>query len=712
MTRRRNAPALWAVVKAIWMFAGLTALLPAQPEWVVSAKGWTGTISASADHSETDLAGFKHTLSVRLSSTFTMAPAGEDSPYSFEGKHTQTAISMKYSGAGESGCPYVDTFEASGPTTEVDTGVHLTHFRDKWTFSGGIYRLRGNLTRTFNCPPPKGPSVLVYEDVQPTVVMSLAGLPYPSGGPSLRSTGTTEYPISFAVALYNVGKATPLQYTLTIESGGSDEEELEITSPTYLDWRPSAADDGNEGEPVEFTATLKTKSGETPRIKIDTLEWELLETSREPGHAINRPQKSTDRRPDLFFKEEFSMTGSMMRLPMDEEGQMVEVSFIGPGGLTDSIKVYPRDWGGWSTLRAVATLENGKKVTGRWTGASEDNLRLPDREKGRFIARSWLKQKGISDGDATDLDELPEGDGHKGDGLSLYEEYRGFYQDGARLEGNPKRKEYFAVNEAGATGRGGLALFQRITGLTVRGKLTRSEIDDDRVVNHNFSASPRVGPQHAVLIVNKSDYKGFAKAESIVNRPSTPKDIEFVGLPPVLPSNPTASPAVSYASSTVAHELLHTVNVYHHGEEDEAVFWSRDADGNLYEQKTEDQDGTEVAVGPKTKIRAFLESGEEVTTRVRLGRRELGHQNGQHSGWENCVMRYDVANTYVADTNANDRYVGIEEVPGAALCDTTEGIGVNAPGRRPQSRYGPSAAGRGTCKRQILVNDAVQPAAR
>jgi hypothetical protein len=154
------------------------------------------------------------------------------------------------------------------------------------------------------------------------------------------------------------------------------------------------------------------------------------------------------------------------------------------------------------------------------------------------------------------------------------------------------------------------------------------------------------------------------------------------------------------------------VNVYHHGESDETVFWSRDGEGKLYEQATEEQNGQVNPIGAAREIRAFTEQGQDVTSQVRVGTRNLGRDNGQHSGWENCVMRYDIADSYISQVNANDRYVGVRELAGARTCDTTEGITVNQPGRSPQSRYGPAAAGRGNCLHQLLVNDRINPATR
>jgi hypothetical protein len=54
----------------------------------------------------------------------------------------------------------------------------------------------------------------------------------------------------------------------------------------------------------------------------------------------------------------------------------------------------------------------------------------------------------------------------------------------------------------------------------------------------------------------------------------------------------------------------------------------------------------------------------------------------------------------------------VKEGLGFSLCSQTHGDGVNDASRTPQARYGDSAAGRGDCAHQILVNDAVKAAAR
>lgn len=84
----------------------------------------------------------------------------------------------------------------------------------------------------------------------------------------------------------------------------------------------------------------------------------------------------------------------------------------------------------------------------------------------------------------------------------------------------------------------------------------------------------------------------------------------------------------------------------------------------------------------------------------------LGEPHGLHSGPDTCVMRYDDATAYRSQADSKVRYI-VEEAVGTGLCNGFVGTGVNDSGHQPQSRYGDARSGRGFCRSQILVNDAV-----
>jgi hypothetical protein len=91
----------------------------------------------------------------------------------------------------------------------------------------------------------------------------------------------------------------------------------------------------------------------------------------------------------------------------------------------------------------------------------------------------------------------------------------------------------------------------------------------------------------------------------------------------------------------------------------------------------------------------------------------VGVEKGEHSGAEDCLMRYYFAKFYEskkpATIGSKQYYLvdqGTERI-GVAICRSGTGTGVNAAGHQPQSRYGDAA--NGDCFSQICPNDGIPP---
>jgi len=154
-------------------------------------------------------------------------------------------------------------------------------------------------------------------------------------------------------------------------------------------------------------------------------------------------------------------------------------------------------------------------------------------------------------------------------------------------------------------------------------------------------------------------------------------------------------------SSTIAHELGHSVGLHHHGTSDY---------GNVQWTPVLDAAGT--AIG-------YVEGGApiEIYRENPLGKMDVaalgqvmgertvyvGCKQGEHSGNEDCVMRYDISCAYVPAGNPSWRYLTKGETVGMTLCSDQDGTDVNAPAHKPEPRYG--AAKVGKCKKQICVRD-------
>ena len=627
----------------------------------------------------------------------------------WRGKIPSSTVNLKaedsYATGAGGQCSVTNSFAFNG-SFDPGATTELRVFLDVWdlTISATVFKA-GTATQTQKTVCPDGTTTRTSQWITGIPTFSPLKFAYPPQGLSLEGSGKAgavsgiAEPVAAQLVDWNVHfRVEPAVDNLL----------LEVTSPQYDTWRPAAEPGPKAGEPIKFTATLKRASGETAQVNVSRFVWELVDTSREPGIAINFPLYASDQDPDLKFDPQPGqfVTGA--------DNQKVERPV--PDSPQDNAVVLPYDWGAWSTLQVTAYLSDGGKVVGKLKGSDEEGVRLPKRAKDSFIADGWRAAgEGRAGKDDSDDENDPEGDGNRGDGLTLYEEYRGFYEDGAHREGNPAKKDYFAYNAGGSMGEGGLMHFRRISGLDVHYRLNRNEFDMvGHVVNGNHSASPHRGDQHGVWL-KYAGFDGYAQAVSTGSGPSTPKDFQYVGLPVSIPGRSTAGGAVSYASATIAHELLHTVNVWHHGDEDRTVVWQHSG-GLLLELET-GADGS--PSGDGFPIRVFREDGNEVTASVlaRLadggGRSQyIGARNGQHSGYEDCVMRYDIAGAYGSDVTLSDRYLVIpSEIPGAHLCDMREGLAVNADGRSPQPRYFAAAPNRGDCKHQILVNDQV-PAPR
>jgi hypothetical protein len=560
-----------------------------------------------------------------------------------------------------------------------------------------------------------------------------------------------------------------------------DDLEVEVTIGGYAKWRPlgSIEKPTEPGNNLVARATLRSKTGKVSDLPaVKRFKFELLDTSREPGVCLNWPLGAKDQDYDLRLSAE----GGGKLSDSDQKLSLTELAQNEKGQTYAEAKVDSYDFGGRATLQVVCELEDGREIMGlmKGEGGGEDLVRLPKMNGPGWIAEKWRKDNKAEKLADNDDNEKVEGQRDNGDGFTLYEEYRGWVENGKHLEGDPEGKDFFVLNMIGADGRPGIELFATLSKLRVHSKLRRWEMSqEDRLMNGNHRDAPhRAEGQHGVWVktYSRSDLGDTGAATrmakgGVAGRPGTTLRIGILARNNTesifnQPFNLPPQDVIFAFDRAIAHELLHSVGVQHHGGDDStlSVRWVSPSDprnklGRPHMQYAPfgglatvlNESGHDVAAkgmeswaARRTVIeRAF---GDRLTIEARKYRdyhdnngnslfksenefREhlledmvgpqiysaynelLGEPNHAHSGNQDCLMRYYFARYYPAKNKADTYYEvtpGTERI-GFDICHSAKGTGINAPKppNLPQSRYGDATEG--DCFSQICPNDAIPP---
>lgn len=549
--------------------------------------------------------------------------------------------------------------------------------------------------------------------------------PFPAEGNTLKGTMTSVINAPY-VLLDN--RPVELKWHVEWDLKATGAQELEVViepSDTYAKWFPVASrDETKPGNGISAKAILRAKDGSLVNTKADKFVWTLA-ASREPGVSMNYPTMSLGAPPESGWDLRFNKALNSGLKVSDLEAETIE------RGLSESkVVVSSHDHGAWGVLRVKAHLADGRVLTGVYKG--EPELRLPKRAKNSLIADYFKELVNYYGPDDADDDSLPEGDGHGGDGLTFYEEYRGFYEGGKHISTDPRKKDLFIRDDVGGRTKPGIALFAKLTGLAVHHKLTPEELlmfPERHYINFNGRESPHRVDQHGIVIVETDRIKEGALAWSNQYKWTigTPRHVDLIGIS-TTPGEGRGIGAISYYDKIIAHELLHCVGVHHHGDtdyrmdlalkyrEETGAVEAWDPHGQSYMKLLDEANGEDLApryyrafrnlaeeLGSLTAFDAALKSPEGWTAFDFI----VGKAGGQHSGADECIMRYEFATASEHVQHASTYYEFHTQTRGASLCDSPDGTGNNARDRRPQSRHGDASPKRGGCRRMICVNDAM-----
>lgn len=508
--------------------------------------------------------------------------------------------------------------------------------------------------------------------VSPSADKLIKGFPLPDTGKDFKNSSAT-------LVVPNIGMALPFNGFAEWSIGEDAEPEAEIKRIPGT-WLPKAgANETTPGNSVEVRAVLhkKDKPGE-PYIRKGRFKFELTGVSTEKGTCLNWPQQK-DQTKDA--NQKFDLRIDPKRNPdftVSANGQSAESKEALDNA---SINITAYDWGAWGKLKVTVTPEQEAPVTAHVEGNKTlREITIPVDEDGNHIADAWENANVIGAAKAADDDDMvPFGDSHPGDGFSTYEEYRGFMAQGKHISTKPFVKDIF-IWDPGKIGIGYFAQ-TRLSIHLVNGK----EFDilpgaiNPRVINFNrgFGSS---GDQHLLFLKNLNMPGLYGRAEG--KGPGVPETCHTVKIDVArcLATNEQE------LKCTIAHELGHACNLFHHGQINYKV-----TSWQLLQP-----DGT---WGP------WL-FGSTLS---------VAAQGGQESGVETCIMRYDGENLYenpAGNLRWRKKDLSIQrgesyfpvELAGSILCNSKKGTGVNA----PAGFHGVSKAGdasKGECSKQLCVND-------
>ena len=456
--------------------------------------------------------------------------------------------------------------------------------------------------------------------------------------------------------------------------------EAEIIPPdNYNTWLPEAGEDeSTAGNGIVVKVKLH-KRGD-PQKSAGTkakFRFALSDVSHELGVCLNWPYyEQSKTTPDLKIDQKANPS-----LDVAGDGQSATTRNSGDSA---TVTITSYDWGAYGHLTAI--LDDGSEVTAYVLGdQSKPALTIPKDDNGNHIADFWEKHYlGGSSAANADDDLIPLGSGDPGDGLSLYEEYRGFRVQGAHIRTSPIEKDIF-IADVGNLGLGYLAQSGLVTHLIDRNEADETaqsgnQIDaaNPMIINPNRGFAT-LGPQHGLFLMDTDmpGYYGYAQGTG----PGPPKTTWAVQVDKAR----CLSVNAQQLNWAVAHELAHGCNVWHHGDINYKISRWRELqrDGRTWGFWLPYPDG------------------------------DVAAQGGQESGVEECIMRYEGENLYETATGPiqwekagslqrGAAYPPIEPA-GTIFCDDYRGTGANAPGRRGGPKAGDAL--RGKCSTQFCVND-------
>lgn len=502
-------------------------------------------------------------------------------------------------------------------------------------------------------------------------------------------TGSSTRTVNTEVDILIVGKQK--QYDAIIEpfavAGASDNYEKWIPQGPRLDSNDKIITE--KGNSISFRVYIVDKANPDkpdPDVKYD-VEYSLIKGSEEPGYCNNFPLENPDKKWDLRFDS------TMKNMPGVGffSNTLVKSAHLEGKSVMPVITSY--DYGSFAKLKTKVVLECGQELEAHFKKDPIKEIPIPMDKNDNQIADQWEKEMGISGlSDAWDEDTSTDND-HNGDGLTLYEEYRGIVAKGKFIRLDPHKKELFVLNHIGNQAQPGFDLFYKASGIKVI-ELSDKDIDKyDLVVNIN-SVFAKLGKQHALLLKDYHTSDATTAGYTINhahnrNVPTSPGDCEFVGINLSYPFKRTDM------AVTIAHEMAHGCGVSHHG------------DAHPLNPPDKSKIDSSYRFYGNNMLLVSFQNIEPIIKQGLLG--DIAGPGSESSGDMYCIMCYSNEYVWAAPKGTEGKiYINVDgyadDCPKTRFCDSKAGTFLNDEKHLPYPVYGDATTG-GDCIHQFQVKD-------
>ncbi|MGA2095253.1 MAG: hypothetical protein ABSH39_03050 [Candidatus Acidiferrum sp.] len=718
----------------------------------LAASSWSGTVTITGSGSGTtrDSYGNVHTYSVSQSIQLSpsLTPSSKTPMNSLGPENASVSINDQYTVTPPGSPTATYIYSANGSTAMGAEGLGATltfdnipeacgyTFGADESFSPATITVNGaaQSTNTLSWGTTNVPNLLQPPST-PTAPQGFVS--FPSSGTTLTGSVTfTGLPWdlpSFFSPTENPVVTWTISWNLKPASRPLD---LIVTIPNYATWQPTAGpneislalDSNEQPNLLAINATLVYKDTQQPTpFGPDNVTFALAGVSHEPGVSMNWPPPAklvTPTPPDLTFTDLSDTLPINQKFTFNSDGTQATYTppSGGNGNSIPTIYMLSWDWGGWATLNVTAKVA-GQTLTGHFQGSTNTNIPLPQSQPGSHIADTWKNANNVSLSTPDDDDSEPNPVSRAdclGDGFTLYEEYRGFMENGNHIQGDPNSKDFFIENRIGADAEPGIWLFTQLTGLTVHKDIQRNEALIDHPngaagsilmnFNHSNGAAYHATDQHGVMILTTLHYPGTQAGMdggltvvTVAGVRPQPAIVDGIAIQdrdrpgtfnPANTHSGMISPTEAFLQYDigVAHELIHSVGGEHHGDTDLRqvlfMFYAPNTPKNPSGQPIITLNGQTVHLLQESNgadlATAIWQKGQSLSTFCKVVSATsfvwpnfivtvcnnllsdsgsipiglyVGEPHAEHSGDMQCVMRYFFANAYPSATAANTYYI-------------------------------------------------------